>query len=149
MRYSFTGPSLLDTLGRNLAHDVVAGLEDVEEITTGAARGWDMAVAFAAIELWPSALHRVICPGASFARQELAWLVERAINLRVERFQQISLAEELSAGLAYRRRNEQLVEHADVLVAGVHSTRFYRSGEWMTINIAKKRRVPVRFEVVP
>ena len=38
----------------------------------------------------------------------------------------------------YRRRNEVLVTGADHLHAFVRSLTFYRSGEWMTINIARR-----------
>lgn len=43
----------------------------------------------------------------------------------------------------YRSRNEMMVDGADKLVAFVKSDKFYRSGEWMTINIAKGHDIPV------
>jgi hypothetical protein len=38
----------------------------------------------------------------------------------------------------YRERNTALVDGSAFLVAGLKSPRFYRSGEWMTVNIAKR-----------
>lgn len=54
-----------------------------------------------------------------------------------------------SKPLAYRVRNEMMVMGADMLHAFITDDTFYRSGEWMTINIAKKFNVPVRQEVIP
>jgi hypothetical protein len=48
----------------------------------------------------------------------------------------------------YRIRNIMMVEGADKLVAFVKSPRFYRSGEWMTINIARKFKVPVEIKEI-
>lgn len=56
----------------------------------------------------------------------------------------------------YRDRNERLVRGATRLHAFVKpvlaadgSPRFYRSGEWMTVNIARFLGVPVTFHVLP
>lgn len=49
----------------------------------------------------------------------------------------------------YRRRNEALVAGTDMLFAYLKSGEFYRSGEWMTVNIAKRLGVPVEFRLIP
>jgi hypothetical protein len=43
----------------------------------------------------------------------------------------------------YRKRNEALVEGSDRLYAFLKSPTFYRSGEWMTVNIAKRMGVEI------
>jgi hypothetical protein len=54
----------------------------------------------------------------------------------------------------YRRRNEIMtkgslgVDKADLLVAFLKSDTFYRSGEWMTVNIAKRVGVPVEMIII-
>jgi len=53
-----------------------------------------------------------------------------------------------SAG-SYRIRNQQMIENADHLVAFVRQDTPYRSGEWMTINIANNAGIPVNMEVLP
>jgi hypothetical protein len=49
----------------------------------------------------------------------------------------------------YRKRNEALVQGADVLHAFLKEPTFYRSGEWMTVNIAKRAGVPVVVHLLP
>jgi hypothetical protein len=50
---------------------------------------------------------------------------------------------------AYRARNERMVKGADQLVAFVWKDEFYRSGEWMTINIAAKQDIEIVKFVIP
>ena len=63
-----------------------------------------------------------------------------------------------SPALAYRARNEAMLKgtsspfgyrQADVLHAFLLDKEFYRSGEWMTVNIARKLDIPVTIDVVP
>jgi hypothetical protein len=42
-----------------------------------------------------------------------------------------------------------MVEGADELIAFVRSHTFYRSGEWMTINLAKAHRVRIEMALIP
>jgi hypothetical protein len=49
----------------------------------------------------------------------------------------------------YRDRNTELVRGADRLHAFVWSPTFYRSGEWMTINIADPKQPSFRWAPVP
>lgn len=53
-----------------------------------------------------------------------------------------------AVGGGYRRRNEILVEGADVLHAFLFAPTFYRSGEWMTVNIAARAGVEVRRYII-
>ena len=48
----------------------------------------------------------------------------------------------------FRRRNEALIEEADVLHAFPRYRRFYRSGTWMTINIARRAGIEVVLHVL-
>lgn len=140
-RYSFTGPSRLTQTDLERARTVVAFLDEPAELTTGAATGWDMAVAHVAVDVWPDALHRVIIPSAPHD----ALGVERFRGLARSARVKTEIVQMPTAKEAYRRRNEALVAAADVLVAAVHGIRFYRSGEHMTVNIAKRAGVPVEF----
>lgn len=47
----------------------------------------------------------------------------------------------------YRTRNTKMIydpPRADLLIAVLKSDKFYRSGEWMTVNIAKRAGVPIQ-----
>lgn len=49
----------------------------------------------------------------------------------------------------YRQRNHRLVKGSGRLHAFVFRPTFYRSGEWMTINIARKLEVPYELHIIP
>lgn len=144
-RYAFTGPSKLSPSETKHAAAVVTALDEPTEITTGAAAGWDMAIAEAAIEVWPLVHHRVVCPGAPYDRIGLDRLIRRAGELRLERFTVVNLPADLTAAGSYRVRNVVLLDYADVLSAAVRNLDYYRSGEWMTVNLAKKRGRPIQW----
>jgi hypothetical protein len=150
-RYAFTGPSRLTAADEDVVPFVVAALDSPTEITTGAADGWDTEVALAALVHWPNALHRIVTPGAKFNLQGVNDAIELARRLHVERFEIITLPEPESGGpaAAYRARNRVMVDdHCDVLWAGLRSANFYRSGEWMTVNLARKAGKPVRMSIL-
>lgn len=48
----------------------------------------------------------------------------------------------------YRKRNEALVRGSTYLHAFLFSPTFYRSGEWMTVNIAAKMGIPTKFYII-
>lgn len=139
--YSFTGPSQLRILERLVALRTVeelgtiAGLPSV--ITTGGATGWDMEVALAAVTRWPKARHVLVLPRASHDEQGVdRWL---ALVEMTGCDWLLEWGPDRDRGAdAYRGRNELLVARCDVLVAGIRGVEFYRSGEWMTVNIAKR-----------
>lgn len=136
--YAFTGPSRLTVADLARVAPTVRELVDPTMIVTGAARGWDMAVAFEALTVWPDATHRIVAPrDAVFDRDGArAWLAEvKAAGLNG------SLV--INSKPGYRARNETLVEVGEVLVAALRSRTFYRSGEWMTVNIARAAGTPV------
>lgn len=152
-RLAFTGPTVLTPAQRQHAVTVIEALETPGEVTTGGARGIDMLAAALAIDLWPDALHRVVVPAAPFDRLGVGLLQHRHPAL---------LVVEAPEGVEpYRVRNNlMLSSFADKLVAFVkrhgepdadHVLRptFYRSGEWMTINLARRLSMPVRLEVLP
>lgn len=149
MRYAFTGPARLSDADRAQARSAVAALSDGTEFTTGACSGWDVTCAALALELWPAARHRIVCPADSYDEAGVVTLARLASHYAAEAFTVIRLARLDPAADPYRARNEVLVSHGDLLVAGVRSPRFYRSGEWMTVNIAHRAAVPVRLIELP
>lgn len=50
---------------------------------------------------------------------------------------------------SYRKRNEVMVGGSSHLLAFLKKPDFYRSGEWMTINIARNLGIPVERVVLP
>lgn len=140
-RYAFTGPSRLTARERDHAATVVQGLQEGTEFSTGCASGWDVSVALAALRALPDAKHRVIIPAASYDELSVGIWTTLAVEVgcRTEVLRMPLTPE------PYRRRNEMLVAYCDVLVAAVHGTTFYRSGEFMTVNIARRAGVPVQF----
>lgn len=139
-RYSFTGPTRLTQTQVEFVAARVRALPPPDEVTTGGAPGVDMLVANVALSAWPSAVHRVIVPAPPAPH------AEAAVTALVARGAYVIVA---PAGREpYRLRNEELVAHGD-LVAFVRRATFYRSGEWMTVNIARALGVPVQLEVLP
>jgi hypothetical protein len=142
MRYAFTGPSKLAEADRKSVRETLQALARDRpaptHITTGGARGVDVLVAELALGLWPFAKHRVIVPDAPYDREAVAWLEISGAEI-------VRAPTAVSPAGAYRIRNEaMLVPHDDTtLFAFLRSLDFYRSGEWMTVNIAKKAGLPV------
>jgi len=140
MIVAFTGPSALT---RSEELRVVARIEDVaatfDTWRSGCAFGVDSIAARQAIlsdvlglELYvPAAPHNE------------ALVMELADRARV-----IPCPRRATDADSYRMRNRMMVDEADHLIAFVKSAVYYRSGEWMTINLARKRRVPVELNVI-
>jgi hypothetical protein len=153
---AFTGPSSLTEEQRFFVASrllqLAAASEHDELWRSGCAHGVDTIVArFAyAIEInfeliIPLAAHnetmvRQLAPAAAAVRR-----VERPSN------------PELTNAAAYRRRNEVMVNGSpafdvppcDTLVAFLFKPEFYRSGEWMTVNIAHKTNTVVLPYLLP
>jgi hypothetical protein len=140
MKIAFTGPS---DLGREQELLVVRRMEalaaDLDTWRSGCAKGVDTIAAYQGIlsgvlnvELYvPAAPHNTKLVEELEPRARIIHCPERA---------------KLSD--AYRARNEMMCLHADLLVGFVKSPAFYRSGEWMTINIARKFGVETDVHVI-
>jgi hypothetical protein len=148
VRYVVTGPTAIGDQGRVIVVNMMKGLKDVEEVTTGAAHGVDTIAAIAGMKYHPKARHRVIIPGAPC---NFAWATSLSGVLNVE-VTEMPVSDGTHAEM-YRARNEAMFEPLDVerqtLIAFVHNFKFYRSGEHMTINIARKLGVSLVLSHVP
>jgi hypothetical protein len=134
-RLAFTGPTDLTSEERVALACEFRLLPVPEEVTTGGAPGLDMLAAETLCYLYPYICHRIVYPVSPYARQEVGDLAAR--------FPSLVLVEAPSGKEPYRDRNERMLDFADELIAVLRSDTFYRSGEWMTVNIAKRRGIPV------
>jgi hypothetical protein len=69
-------------------------------------------------------------------------------ELRPGALQTIYAPQRRNPAESYRIRNQMMVRDSGELMAFVFDEQFYRSGEWMTINIAKKLGVPYWIRVI-
>lgn len=140
-RISFTGPTSLTLDQRVFVVETLFGLH-ADEFTTGGARGLDVLAAEVCLFTFPDALHRVVAPDRPYDDQKVAWLVGEGVEL-----------ERMPKGTSYRDRNERLVDYADGeddrFIGFVARPTFYRSGEWMTLNIARRRGLDPEVVVLP
>lgn len=146
-RYAFTGPSGLTEQQMLYAQEVVRRCKDASEWTTGAANGLDTLAHLAGWRVAPIALHRVVIPAAPH-NFEILKLAKADEVIRMPRLASGD-DERKTRSAAYRARNNRMLDFADVLMAFVRWAEFYRSGEWMTINIANKRGIDVQKFVLP
>jgi hypothetical protein len=131
--FSFTGPSkLTDTQERWC-------LQELESVNadalwrSGCAFGLDTLVAYGQA---PGRVHLFAPAGQWYNRDMVSEVTRRgALLVRVPS--------------GYRRRNEMLVNGSDALHAFLKSPDFYRSGEWMTTNIARRTGVTVVEHIIP
>jgi hypothetical protein len=131
---AFTGPSKLTLEQEAFVRGIVRDLGVAGEDRSGAAYGVDTV---AALNTQARKLALVVPVGRVY-NEALVVMRRRAPGVIVER---------VNGG--YRIRNEALVAPARELHAFVRSPEFYRSGEWMTINIAERRGVKVVTYVLP
>ncbi len=137
MRYSFTGsasPLTNDQIGR--IGSIITKLEYPKEFTTGAAYGVDSQSAVHAAMIYPDAQHRIIIPAKPY-NEEIVETVEKITsNLEVVR---------MPSNTNYRDRNERLVDYCqDGMLIGFpkyEEERSVRSGTWMTIRMARRRKI--------
>lgn len=132
MIHSFTGPS---RLGPSQAAQAARELLDIDPSGTwrsGGALGLDTLVALMAARL--NITLDLIVPAEQFWCESLRRLdgVRRIVEVPG----------------SYRSRNQALVNGADILHAFLRRPTFYRSGEWMTVNIARQAGVPVDIHVL-
>jgi hypothetical protein len=142
---TFTGPTRLSENQVEFVENTINGLMDTpDEVRTGAAEGLDTIAAWLQWFEYPEARHKLFVPSA-YRNAKLVALFGAHENVEVIYCPRRSP----SGGLAYRMRNEMMLDGATELQAFVTSADFYRSGEWMTINIAHKLGIPVHIWVLP
>lgn len=129
MIQSFTGPSRLTPAQETWCRDKLAQIYPGHTRRSGAALGLDTVVA---LEYPADRLHLFVPKGKLFN--------DSLLNLGAK-------VDFINGG--YRTRNMFLVAGSDELHAFVRAMTFYRSGEWMTVNIAKRLNVPVQFHLLP
>ena len=147
MRYAFTGPSGLTDAQRLFCEIELAKLKDAEEWTTGAALGLDSLAHIAGLRVAPNAWHRIVVPAAPH-NEDLIESTDWAELVRMPRLTNTNNEQETRAK-AYRARNNRMLDFADELHAFLRWPEFYRSGEWMTVNLAEKRGIPVVKHILP
>jgi hypothetical protein len=135
---AFTGPTELTAEQKLWVAQQMLVAPQATVYRSGCAYGVDTVAAYLALavgvdlELYvPSAPHN-----ATLVTQRLATFVIRCPKMS-------------TMPLTYRRRNSMMIHAADHLMAFVWKDKFYRSGEWMTINIARTRGVPFDLKVIP
>lgn len=137
MRYSVTGLSSPLSSPQGTARRVRGAFADLDpvpsEFTTGAAEGIDTLAAHIGLEVWglQRTLHRVCIPAGVYYHP--CW----------EDPPSFYVVERVTGG--YMKRNDRLVDHADVLLAFPRNRNEYlRSGTWATVRRARKRGIEVR-----
>jgi len=132
--YAFTGPSRLSLAQDQQARQILRAIRLDNPLATwrsGGAYGLDTLV----VE-------------ESGCTQNLILVVPYGRTYNEQLLADFDLTDTWHIEGGYRERNEHLVEGVDKLHAFVRQPMFYRSGEWMTINIAKHRGVPVEMHVL-
>jgi len=142
---AFTGPSKLTSAQTVWAIQQINALEPADEVRTGCALGLDTLAATTCAHKLPSARHVLFVPAAPYDQR-----IFRKMYIALNQSSEFTVVKVPSVGLNpenYRARNQMMLQDATELCAFVHSDKFYRSGEWMTINLAKKDKVPVHLFV--
>ena len=154
--YAFTGPSRLSRDQSIFVIEDLLTLPEPRIVRTGAAPGLDTEVAKHAIDYWPHALHELYVPDADHNEDIVKFFLglPKKTKTRI-----VWMRPGASPASAYRQRNEAMINGSDgwvhtgpratMLHAYLRSLKFYRSGEWMTVNIAKGLRVPTRPTLLP
>lgn len=136
-RFAFTGPVELSAAGAAVVRRAVGRLEGAECFISGAAHGVDTAAAFAALDCFPSVLHRVYVPAAWHNRDAVAELRERGAEI-------VQVGGGASAAESYMARNDRMVgDCTDLVGFPLTLDEELRSGTWATIRRARRvgRRV--------
>lgn len=137
MIVAFTGPSRLTSRQIANAEGEIQKLvvRDITTVRSGCAYGVDTLAANWA-DLYGFDLELYV-PAANHNDDLVKELAERSKVIVCD-----------SGPEPYRIRNNMMVKGADQLIAFVKRSTFYRSGEWMTINIARKFKVPVEIKEI-
>lgn len=134
-----TGPTHLTAGQSAFVRYALTELTAPTEFRTGAAMGVDTIAAYRGLDLWPYARHVLYIPaGHHNFRLAEEWPGDREL-----------CREGRTVADSYRARNGAMVHGAHELIAFLYRSTFYRSGEWMTVGIARKLGVPVRMQVLP
>jgi hypothetical protein len=153
VRVSFTGPTEINGAQEAFVKSILCGViaSGADEFTTGAAPGVDALCAEFLFERAPKGTkHRIVVPAAPHDDEMVArmWalsLIAPPGRIEIVRMEPV----EGDRAKQYRARNERMVAYSDRLEAFLWKPEFYRSGEWMTVNIARKRGVEVVEWVFP
>jgi len=146
---AFTGPSQLTPLQRRWAILSMLEQPSADVWRSGAAHGLDTVAARLAITLETDL--ELYVPAANHNETLVRQLAPQATQV-------IRCPHRATTSDSYRSRNEimvtgavgpRLIEPSDQLQAFVLKPNFYRSGEWMTINIALKRGIEVIKVILP
>lgn len=139
-----TGPSHLAPSQRRYAAERLAALLNTDVLRSGCAFGLDTVAAYVALAAGYDL--QLFVPAGRHNAALVAGL-GRADDIQVIRVPQVPGG----PAAQYRTRNLWLISRppADRLHAFVFRPTFYRSGEWMTINIAEKAGIDVIIEVLP
>jgi hypothetical protein len=157
---TFTGPTRLTDAQEDWIKETLATLSRPTEIRTGCAPGLDSIAAEVSASQFPRCQHLLFVPSA-WHNKKIVELLEGLDDIQI-----IECPRKKPSAMAYRARNEymvtgqppspdrgsqimRLLDPTDVLEAFVFRPTFYRSGEWMTINIAKKYHIQVNTYIIP
>jgi predicted Rossmann fold nucleotide-binding protein DprA/Smf involved in DNA uptake len=115
-------------------------LQPGDELLSGCAEGVDTAAFEYAMDVHGSKVKRIaVPPVGAFHNRSLVDIAHEIIDVPPYPDHRRRATD------AYRRRNEVLVENCEQLAGFVWEEVFYRSGEWMSINIAREVGKPVTF----
>lgn len=146
---AFTGPTQLFVEQQERFKEWVYNMEVADETRSGCAYGVDTYVLDCYLDFTTHGLLHLFVPGASHNTT----MVEDAKIVVPKELLKITQCDRMTIpALSYRVRNNWMVQGrklldippATELCAVVYKPKFYRSGEWMTINIAKYLGIPVK-----
>ena len=135
---AYTGPTRLNQDQVELIETTIVEFDPPDFVRTGCAIGTDTVAGILNIMEYPEAGHKLYVPAAYHNEKFVKWVMMDHREVEI-----IHCPERESAASSYRRRNEMMVHGSTELVAFVYHEEFYRSGEWMTINIARREAIPV------
>lgn len=143
MRYVFTGPTKLSVEQRRYCVEALGNMPFADEYVTGGAEGLDVLAAACMMQLYPEARHIIMVPrGVPYDLPNVNKLAKAGANVQVAP----------GGSEPYRQRNRAMFTPLAVdqeLQAFVYRDTFYRSGEWMTINIARRLGIPFNLYPLP
>jgi hypothetical protein len=131
---AFTGPLKLTKEQRAFVLAQVEALPPADEVRTGGAFGVDTEACLASLKCLPDASHVIFFPAA-----ECNTALDALQYVPTVRF--VRCPREDTRADTYRTRNRMMLDGATELVAFVREPVFYRSGTWMTINLARSANI--------